>query len=311
MKQYLLILIWGVLLTHAAFAQKTMDTFRIYFDLNVDALNERSRSFLDSLNYANILVPGIPISIIGHADYLASDAYNQDLSERRAGHVKAYLNSFGIRDADLKLVFGNGERNSRQLDSDAAKKNNRLAGRGVATDRRVEIVMERQRAGTTKRLRTRYVGADTTIKMQPWRNQRVPPSTSDPGFDINKIPIGGTFILKNIRFPMGRHVPRQESYKELDRLLNMMTQNPKVRIQIEGHICCVDNMPDAMDLDTRKLDLSVNRAKFVCEYLEQRGVNKNRLTYIGFGKSRPIIANEQNEQEASTNRRVEIRVLDR
>jgi outer membrane protein OmpA-like peptidoglycan-associated protein len=110
---------------------------------------------------------------------------------------------------------------------------------------------------------------------------------------------------------MSRHFPRQSSYKDIDMLLQAMKDNPNMRIQIEGHVCCVVNVPDAYDLDSHDLDLSVNRARFIYEYLKARGIDSTRLKYVGYGRSRPIIEDEQTEEEASINRRVEIRILDR
>lgn len=283
----------------AAIAQRKVDTFRVYFDLNIDVLDNKAKTYLDSLNYQNILVPGKAMSIIGYTDYLATEDYNQSLSERRANTVRSYLESFGVKRDDIQILIGKGEQLSTQ--SSAAD--------GVREDRKVEIVMGH--IGRERALHTRYIGADTAIRMQPWKKKEIPPSSSDPNFDINKIEVGRTFILKNIYFPMGRHFPRQESFPELDKLLETLKEYIKIRIQIEGHICCVDNMPDAYDLDTRQMDLSVNRARFVYEYLLARGINKSRLGFIGFGKSRPIIADEQTEEEASINRRVEIRLLEK
>ena len=108
---------------------------------------------------------------------------------------------------------------------------------------------------------------------------------------------------------MGRHFPKQDSYEDLEMLLAAMHENPYMVIQIEGHVCCVTGVPDAYDLDSRNLDLSINRARFIYEYLKARGISESRLRYIGFGKSRPIIPDEQTEEEASINRRVEVRIL--
>ncbi len=280
-------------------AQKANDTFRVFFDLNVDALNGRARNYLDSLNYNNILVPGKAMSIIGYTDYLADDAYNKSLSERRARSVQQYLNSFGIRNSDLKIVVGKGEIESAVTN----------AAEGIPKDRKVEIVLTG--AIDSQKIKKKNTATDVVITLQPGKKKLLPPSSTDPNFSITKIEKGSTFILKNIYFPMGRHFPREDSYPEIDKLLLALKSNPLIRIQIEGHICCVDKMPDAYDLDSHEMDLSVNRARFVYEYLMARGITKNRLSYMGFGKSRPIIADEQTEEEASVNRRVEIRILEK
>jgi outer membrane protein OmpA-like peptidoglycan-associated protein len=111
---------------------------------------------------------------------------------------------------------------------------------------------------------------------------------------------------------MGRHFPRESSYVELEMLLDAMKEYPSMAIQIEGHVCCIsNNVGDAYDLDSHSMDLSINRARFIYEFLKARGISAHRLNYIGYGKTRPIIADEQTQEQAATNRRVEIRILNK
>ena len=72
-------------------------------------------------------------------------------------------------------------------------------------------------------------------------------------------------------------------------------------IQIEGH---TDNVGDSKAL----LDLSLSRANAIREYLIKNGVPSAQVRTKGFGASRPITKN-RNEDERSRNRRVEIRIL--
>src|SRR5690606_36906365 len=157
------------------------------------------------------------------------------------------------------------------------------------------IVMEYQRPNDQTRPAAHPY--DTTITMKPREKLIVPPSSSDPGFDITQIPKGKTFILKNIYFPMGRHFPRESSYEDLNMVLEAMKENRFLAIQIEGLVCCISNVADAYDLDSRQMDLSLNRARFIFEYLKARGISESRLKYVGYGKSRPIIADEQTKEE--------------
>lgn len=290
MKELLTILLFCLAID--ASSQRKNDTFSVYFDLDIAELNLRGRNQIDSLIYINQISRGVPISIIGYADFLNTDEYNLMLSRRRAQHVKAYLVQSGIEEKAIKMLVGKGEVKRRDTNS---------RSRGVPADRRVDIVIEYQRPPDIAR--------DTVINMRPGDKLLVPPSTSDPDFDIANIQKGKTFILKNIYFPMGRHFPKQDSYEDLEMLLAAMHENPYMVIQIEGHVCCVTGVPDAYDLDSRNLDLSINRARFIYEYLKARGISESRLRYIGFGKSRPIIPDEQTEEEASINRRVEVRIL--
>jgi outer membrane protein OmpA-like peptidoglycan-associated protein len=287
--------------------QKNADTIKVFFDLNSDDLDDRSKAYLDSLNYRNILVSGKGgVGILGRTDYLASNEYNIGLSQRRAEAVKKYLLNMGIRKKEIFVLLALGEEESQQEELP-------IKG-GIRADRRVDIIMLRGRKpDTVSRSVTlgRARPKEINITLKPGRKKEIPPSSTDSNFDINKIEVGRTFILKNIYFPMGRHFPRDASFVELDRLLKMLNDNPTIRIHIEGHICCVDRLPDAFDLDTHQMDLSLNRARFVYDYLKGHGIADSRLGFDGYGKSRPIIPDEQTEEQASINRRVEIRIVER
>lgn len=281
------------------YAQLKNDTFSVYFDLDVALLNAHSKEKIDKLYYQEKINKTAPIAIVGYADFLASDEYNLDLSQRRANNVKQYLATFGIDVNAIRIVIGRGE---------VKRKDTMGRSKGVQDDRRVDIVMEYTKINSRTQANRMSIN-DTVIRMKPSEKLITPPATTDSGFDITLIPPGKTFILNNIYFPMGRHFPRETSFDELNMLLAFMKEYPHAAIKIEGHVCCISNVPDAYDLDSHDLDLSVNRARFIYEYLKARGVDSSRLQYAGYGKTRPIIADEQTQEDAAKNRRVEIRIL--
>ncbi|HEX6913599.1 MAG TPA: OmpA family protein, partial [Chitinophagaceae bacterium] len=120
---------------------------------------------------------------------------------------------------------------------------------------------------------------------------------------------GTNIVLKNINFYGGRHVFLPESYPALYELLHAMQTIPTLEIEIQGHICCLDNPGDGLDIDTGEPNLSYNRARAVYEYLVEHGIDGNRMKYRGFGHRYPIILVEETEEERTINRRVEIRIL--
>ena len=71
-----------------------------------------------------------------------------------------------------------------------------------------------------------------------------------------------------------------ESYPELDRFFDFLKQNKKMIVQIQGF---TDKKGDA----TKKQQLSANRAESVMNYLIKKGIKKKRLTFIGFGGTKP------------------------
>jgi outer membrane protein OmpA-like peptidoglycan-associated protein len=90
----------------------------------------------------------------------------------------------------------------------------------------------------------------------------------------------------------------------------VMKKNPTLEIAVEGHICCNKDSTDGLDIGTRTLNLSVNRAKEICNYLWQNGIASNRLQYKGFAHQNPLVPYpEKTEEERTKNRRVEIKIL--
>ncbi|GAA4460164.1 hypothetical protein GCM10023189_34890 [Nibrella saemangeumensis] len=111
-----------------------------------------------------------------------------------------------------------------------------------------------------------------------------------------------TIRLDNVYFDQGSYVMRKESTQQLDKLLNTLKANPKLKIEIGGH---TDNVGD------RRLNqlLSENRAKVIANYLLNKGVDESRLRYVGYGDARPVAPNDV-EINKEKNRRVEFLVLE-
>jgi len=82
--------------------------------------------------------------------------------------------------------------------------------------------------------------------------------------------------------------------------LTYLENNPEIKIGIEGHT-------DDIGTEEYNDELSVNRAKAVYTWLINKGIDANRLSFTGFGKSRPIF-NKKDEEHRALNRRVEVRI---
>ena len=94
---------------------------------------------------------------------------------------------------------------------------------------------------------------------------------------------------------------KPESIAELDKLVLLLNDNPKLKIEIDGH---TDNIGLAKD----NLTLSNNRAKAVVDYLSAKGIVITRLIYKGFGAAKPI-ADNTTDTGKSQNRRTELSVI--
>lgn len=108
-------------------------------------------------------------------------------------------------------------------------------------------------------------------------------------------------ILENVSFKPGKSILRSESQDELNILLGILSKNEGVKIEIHGH---TDNIGNA----TNNLKLSEARAKAVYDYLVDKGIAAERLTYKGLGDSKPLASNDTEDGKAK-NRRTDFVIL--
>jgi outer membrane protein OmpA-like peptidoglycan-associated protein len=123
------------------------------------------------------------------------------------------------------------------------------------------------------------------------------------GFDteLGKVKQGQPVILKNIFFEFAKARLLPESFPELNKLVHLLKTYSSIKVRIMGHT-------DNVGTEARNLRLSDRRAQSVVAYLTQQGINAQRLTFKGFGESRPIDTNATKEGRQN-NRRVEFVVL--
>lgn len=118
---------------------------------------------------------------------------------------------------------------------------------------------------------------------------------------LQPIRINSSLELKNILYETNSFQLSPSSYVELDKLVQLLKDNPSVKVQVNGH---TDNVGKPAD----NLLLSTKRAKSVVAYLISKGVAANRLTAKGFGSSKPI-ADNNSEAGRAKNRRTELVIV--
>jgi len=118
---------------------------------------------------------------------------------------------------------------------------------------------------------------------------------------LQPIEAGAAIVLKNIFFDVNKFQLKEESLVELDKVVLLMNDNPKLNIQISGHT-------DNIGRDADNLTLSLNRAKAVTSYLLGKGVDPKRISSKGYGASKPL-SNNDTEQGKALNRRTELSVI--
>jgi outer membrane protein OmpA-like peptidoglycan-associated protein len=120
---------------------------------------------------------------------------------------------------------------------------------------------------------------------------------------IEKVSIGTLFTLEDVQFQFDSTILLYNAKIELDKWLKVLNENPRLKIVIQGHICCI-----LID----DIFLSSQRAKAVMNYFLEKGVSIDRMQYVGYGSTKPKYKiPERNGYEALMNRRVEILIIDK
>ncbi|GIV43183.1 MAG: hypothetical protein KatS3mg035_0306 [Bacteroidia bacterium] len=113
-------------------------------------------------------------------------------------------------------------------------------------------------------------------------------STENPliqDIPLSKMELDKVFVIDNIYYDYDKATLRKESITVLEKLVNIMQENPNIHIEISGHT-------DSDGSDEYNLKLSDARAKSVVDYLIKSGIDANRLTWKGYGESKPVAPND-------------------
>ncbi len=133
------------------------------------------------------------------------------------------------------------------------------------------------------------------------------PDTESEYLEIEKdlylvpIEIGQSIRANNVLFQQSTAILLTTSYSELDRLVQIMKDNPNIMIELSGH---TDNVGDA----NKNLELSLKRVEVVKKYLVQEGIKDTRIVLKAYGGIRPIASNAT-EETRKQNRRVEFTII--
>lgn len=197
------------------------------------------------------------VQIFGYTDDIGKDDYNFKLSTNRANAIQAKLLENGVKNKIIVTIEGKG----RILIDDDIVDN---LPEKRSKNRRVDVVL----------------------------NLKELPTLVMPGFyhSINKNHVVGDHIyLDNILFERGSSKLSTKEKSELDKIALLLVRYKNIHFEIQGHVCCTPPyQKEAIDKDTKKRQLSVNRAQAVYKYLAFRRVGKNRMTFKGYGNTVPL-----------------------
>jgi outer membrane protein OmpA-like peptidoglycan-associated protein/tetratricopeptide (TPR) repeat protein len=126
-------------------------------------------------------------------------------------------------------------------------------------------------------------------------------STYEKNIPLQPIETNASIILKNIFFDVNKFELKPESQVELDKVVQLLNENPTLKIEIGGH---TDNVGKPTD----NIVLSNNRARSVVTYLAGKNIASNRLLAKGYGETKPL-ADNKTEPGRAMNRRTELKII--
>lgn len=287
----------------------SQNKLEVFFDFNQDAPNQASQNKISQwiLDNKNAEIT----KLLGYCDSVDDNKYNRDLAMRRVNSMVAFFNKSNIKVAanvalksfgeDFKYSKIQSENRKVEVfynlikDKNEEKKTTRTIPEtpfGKRPGSQTPVVEE------TKEIRQEalfeFVNMDSIVEVER--------ATLESKFD--KAKKGDLIRISNINYFLNSEKVMDQSLPLLDELLDIMLNNPKLVIEIHGHICCNPNPNDTK--------LSYRRALGILKHLTKYGVEVNRLSFRGYGSNDPIYKlPEKNEKERAANRRVEILIVDK
>lgn len=287
-----IILLLFLLKAIPSFAQKA-DTIKLFYNISEYQLSQQNKIKLSAI--ADSLKGAVNISLSGYADYLGNNNSNLTLSLNRANTVKEYLLS-----TNKTLVIATDGKGAIAASSSPG-------AAGEPQNRRVDIVFTRPKPVSM-----------VIIKPQPTTPPVIKPtlppaniSFADKVKSMDKLQNGSSLTFEELTFQPGRHFLNPGSKKYLDTLVNFFSKHTDIKFEIQGHICCDYGEQDGLDADTKRYELSTNRAKLIYDYFAAKGIDTARMRYIGLGSSKPRVYPEVTEYDRYLNRRVELLIINK
>lgn len=273
------------------------EQFSLYFDSNEHDLKKSELDRLFGWISANPKVKVVALN--GYTDEDGTTGFNEVLAQKRVATIASFIRGkVTIRDDFRTRSFG-------ELHKQSPKKQ---------LNRKVTIyyILEKDLHKEDEILGIKKVAAHKPKPPKSYPQNIVidNPNGSQSEFkldtlfmrQVEKSKPGDKLKIENLNFQLNTFAITIESRGKLFELLIVMQDNPDLKIEIQGHLCCM-----AVD----RTDLSTQRARAVYKFLEAYKIPKSRLSYKGFGSTQPIYPiPELDEQQRAANRRVEILVIE-
>jgi outer membrane protein OmpA-like peptidoglycan-associated protein len=275
------------------FAQEQVSFF---FESNKFVLQKNELSKLNQWLIANKEVK--VIGVYGYCDEEGSVGYNDTLAKNRIDYVfNVIKNKVKIRDDFKSRNFG------KLHTSSTVKSENRkvILYFILPKDFPNEAKIIAEKNVVVEKIKPKIKFSDVYVYENP--------DGSSVNIKIDTVfmkkvsvaNVGEKLKLESMNFFVDTFAIMPQSRSVMFELLTVMKSCPDLKIQIQGHICCVKN-------DVR--DLSTQRAKAIYKFLEYNGIEKSKMSFVGYASTKPLYPlPEKTEEEREANRRVEIEIL--
>ena len=258
----------------------SQEKFTVYFDTDKYVLNQKQDSVLNGFIHKKDIKVN---KVTGFCDFRASNTYNYQLGLNRANTI---LNSLPISDKSTVSITSKGEEFKQKTD--------------LALNRKVEIEYE-VNLPIIESIPTKEI----EIVEKPFVEEAIIDEyPTELQKKIINSKVGDKILLNNLNFYVRTAEFYPESVPFLEDLYEVLEKNPKIKIEIQGHICCTPGR----DIE----EFSLRRCIAVYDFLVDYGISPERMTYVGFDATQPLFPiPEKNEEQRKANRRVEILILEK
>lgn len=277
---------------------KAQEKFVVYFDNNKYDLNKVEQAKFDKWIAQN--KTSKILSITGSTDEVGTNGFNDTLSQKRVNTIYALVNGkLKIRKDFKSISLGEKGATSKNKAENRKAIIHYLFEKDLA--REDEILGITRGKAELSEAKPKVALEEEIIPIEEERMHFPEGSTLQDKIELST---KGTLIrLNNINFHINTFAVMANSKPSISELVRVLDKYPKIKIEIQGHICCVDK-------DVK--NLSLDRAKQIKRILVYEGINERRIKVRGFGVSKPKFPiPEKTEFEAAQNRRVEIMILDK
>lgn len=258
---------------------KKPDSLQLFFDSAKFSITDIHQTQLQAF-FKDIKLEEVrQIRIKGYTDFIGNHVYNNKLSKKRAKATYTYV----TQNYQFKAIAQQG---LGELDDEVTEAT--IEG-GNSKHRKVDLILSYEKPKDV------YV---SLTRKQRYLSQ------------LTKLTVGEKLRIQYTNFHISTADITSSSKEDIEGIIKILKAYPKLKVLIEGHVCCGDiEEYETKIANPENLTLSTERAKNIYNTLIKKGIKTNRLSYKGYGFTRPLDFPESTIQIQKENRRIELKIL--